>query len=154
VEKGGALGWFYLATQCRRIQGMGRAKRFDDRRGSIHAQLADSLRPGGRVAIRNKFDIALLPGGKAAEWVPWEDPAWQFPVLASSREAVELVRYLTRRDVQVARSRMLSQPPTLPELYDLPEVLEPNPRFNLLSQRSGPASSCVLRTLPARNTRK
>src|SRR5258707_14204465 len=29
---------------------------------------------------------------------------------------------------------MLSQPPSLPELYDLPEVLEPNPRFNLLSQ--------------------
>jgi len=47
---------------------------------------------------------------------------------------LELVRYLTRRDVQVNRSRLLSQPPTLPELYNLPEVLEPNPRFELLSQ--------------------
>jgi trehalose/maltose transport system substrate-binding protein len=36
--------------------------------------------------------------------------------------------------VQVKRSRVLSEPPTLPELYNLPEVLEPNPRFNLLSQ--------------------
>jgi trehalose/maltose transport system substrate-binding protein len=29
---------------------------------------------------------------------------------------------------------VLSQPPTLPELYGLPEVLETNPRFALLSQ--------------------
>jgi len=49
-------------------------------------------------------------------------------------EALELVRYLTRRDVQVKRSRVLSQPPTLPEFYNLPEVLEPNPGFGLLSQ--------------------
>jgi len=53
---------------------------------------------------------------------------------AHPREALELVRYLSRRDVQVKRSRVLSQPPTLPELYNLPEVLEPNPRFALLSQ--------------------
>jgi len=36
--------------------------------------------------------------------------------------------------VQEKRSRVLSQPPTLPELYNLPEVLEPNPRFGFLSQ--------------------
>jgi trehalose/maltose transport system substrate-binding protein len=36
--------------------------------------------------------------------------------------------------VQVERSRVLSQPPTLPELYDLPEILQPNPRFGVLSQ--------------------
>src|SRR6202035_1917285 len=53
---------------------------------------------------------------------------------AHPREALELVRYLTRRDVQVKRARVLSQPPTLPELYNLPEVLEPNPRFVLLRQ--------------------
>jgi trehalose/maltose transport system substrate-binding protein len=53
---------------------------------------------------------------------------------AHPREALELVRYLTRRDVQVDRSRVLSQSPTLPELYNLPVVLEPNPRFALLSQ--------------------
>jgi trehalose/maltose transport system substrate-binding protein len=29
---------------------------------------------------------------------------------------------------------VLSQPPTLPELYNLPEVLGPNPRFALLRQ--------------------
>jgi trehalose/maltose transport system substrate-binding protein len=29
---------------------------------------------------------------------------------------------------------MLSQPPTIPELYNLPEVRKSNPRFGLLSQ--------------------
>jgi len=63
VEKGGALGWFYLAPSVVRIQGMGRAKRFDDRRGSIHAQLADSLRQAAGVPIRNKIRYS-----SAARW--------------------------------------------------------------------------------------
>src|SRR6266850_1953367 len=85
--------------------------------------------------IRNKFDTALLPGGKAGRVGTlggWGLAVSRFS--AHPREAFELVRYLTRRDVQVKRSRVLSQPPTLPELYNLPEVLEPNPRFDLLSQ--------------------
>jgi trehalose/maltose transport system substrate-binding protein len=85
--------------------------------------------------IRNKFDTALLPGGKAGRMGTlggWGLAVSRFS--AHPREALELVRYLTRRDVQVKRSRVLSQPPILPELYNLPEVLEPNPRFDLLSQ--------------------
>jgi len=85
--------------------------------------------------IRNKFDTALLPGGRAGRVGTLG--GWGLAVSRFSphpREAVELVRYLTRRDVQVNRSRVLSQPPTLPELYNLPEVLQPNPRFDLLSQ--------------------
>ena len=86
-------------------------------------------------AIRNKFETALLPGGKAGRVGTLG--GWGLAVSrvsAHPREALELVRYLTRRDVQVKRSRLLSQPPTLRELYNLPEVLEPNPRFDLLSQ--------------------
>ncbi len=85
--------------------------------------------------IRNNFDIALPPGGKAGRVGTlggWGLAVSRFS--AHPLEALELVRYLTRRDVQVKRSRVLSQPPTLPELYNLPEVLEPNPRFGLLSQ--------------------
>jgi trehalose/maltose transport system substrate-binding protein len=85
--------------------------------------------------IRNKFDITLLPGGKAGRVGTLG--GWGFAVSrfsAHPREALELVRYLTRRDVQVKRARELSQPPTLPELYNLPEVLGPNPRFALLRQ--------------------
>jgi trehalose/maltose transport system substrate-binding protein len=85
--------------------------------------------------IRNKFDIALLPGGKAGRVGTLG--GWGFAVSrfsAHPREALEMVRYLTRRDVQVKRAGVLSQPPTLPELYNLPEVLGPNPRFALLRQ--------------------
>src|SRR5260370_31087374 len=85
--------------------------------------------------IRNKFDIALLPGGKAGRVGTlggWGLAVSRFS--ARPREALELVRYLTRRDVQVKPSRLLSQPPTLPELYNLPEVREPDPRFYLFSQ--------------------
>src|SRR5712692_6713050 len=93
--------------------------------------------------IRNKFDTALLPGGKAGQVGTlggWGLAVSRFS--AHPHEALELIRYLTRRDVQVKRSRVLSQPPTLPELYNLPEVLEPNPRFVLLSQafRTGTVS--------------
>jgi len=61
---------------------------------------------------------------------------------AHPREAVELVRYLSSRDVQANRSRVLSVPPTLPELYDVPEVLKPNPGFALVRQafRTGTVS--------------
>jgi trehalose/maltose transport system substrate-binding protein len=86
-------------------------------------------------AIRNKFDAAMLPGGKAGRMGTLG--GWGFAISrfsAHPREALELIRYLTRTDVQVNRSHVLSQPPTLPELYNLPEVLEPNPHFDLLSR--------------------
>jgi trehalose/maltose transport system substrate-binding protein len=94
---------------------------------------ADSQAAGS--PIRNKFDIALLPGGKAGR--AGTLGGWGLAISrlsAHPREALDLVRYLTRRDLQVQRSRVLSQPPTLPELYSLPEVLEANPRFGVLSQ--------------------
>jgi trehalose/maltose transport system substrate-binding protein len=85
--------------------------------------------------IRNKFDIALLPGGKGGRVGTLGGAGLAVSRFsAHPREALELVRYLSRRDVQVKRSRVLSEPPTLPELYNLPEVLEPNPRFDVLSQ--------------------
>src|ERR1700693_1785177 len=85
--------------------------------------------------IRSKFDTALLPGGKAGRVGTlggWGLAVSRFS--AHPREALELVRYLTSRDVQVKRARLLSQPPTLPELYTAPEVLASNPRFGVLGQ--------------------
>jgi trehalose/maltose transport system substrate-binding protein len=93
----------------------------------------DSQAPGS--PILNKFAIALLPGGKAGRVGTLG--GWGFAISrfsAHPREALELVRYLTRKDVQEKRFRLLSQPATLPELYNLPEVLQSNPRFDLLSQ--------------------
>jgi len=86
-------------------------------------------------SVRNKFDTALLPAGKAGRVSTlggWGLAVSRFS--AHPQEALELVRYLTRSDVQVKRARALSQPPTLPELYNVPEVLEANRRFELLSQ--------------------
>jgi len=86
-------------------------------------------------SIRDKFATALLPGGKAGQVGTlggWGMAVSRFSV--HPREALELVRFLTRSDVQVKRARLLSQPPTLPELYKLPEVSGPNPRFELLNQ--------------------
>jgi trehalose/maltose transport system substrate-binding protein len=93
--------------------------------------------------IRNKFDVALLPGGKAGRLGTLGGAGLGVSRFsAHPREALELVRYLSRRDVQATRSRMLSEPPTFPELYDLPEVLEANPRFLLLREafRTGSVS--------------
>jgi trehalose/maltose transport system substrate-binding protein len=93
--------------------------------------------------IRNKFDIALLPGGTGGRVGTLGGAGLAVSRLSAHRqEALELVRYLSRRDVQVKRSRVLSEPPTLPELYDLPEVLEPHPGFVLLNQafRTGTVS--------------
>ena len=93
--------------------------------------------------IRNKFGIALPPGGKAGRFGTLGGAGLGVSRFsAHPREAVELVRYLSRRDVQVKRSRVLSVPPTLPELYDVPEVVEPNPGFALLRQafRTGTVS--------------
>jgi trehalose/maltose transport system substrate-binding protein len=86
-------------------------------------------------SIRNKFDITLLPGGKAGGVGTLGGAGLAVSRFSGHpREAFELVRYLSGRDVQVKRSRLLSEPPTLHGLYDLPEVLESNPRFALLSQ--------------------
>lgn len=94
---------------------------------------ADSQAEGS--AIRNKFDVTLLPSGKAGQVGTlggWGLAVSRFS--AHPREAIELVRFLIRRDVQVKRAQLLSQPPTLPELYKLPQVLETNPRLALLGQ--------------------
>jgi trehalose/maltose transport system substrate-binding protein len=94
---------------------------------------ADSQAPGS--AIRNNFQIAALPAGKAGRVGTLG--GWGLAISRFSPhpgEALQLVRYLTSRDLQVNRSRVLSQPPTMPKLYDLPEVLAANPRFGLLGQ--------------------
>jgi len=83
--------------------------------------------------IRDKFDVTLLPGGKAngAGTLGGSGLAVS-RFSAHPREALELVRYLTSRDVQVRRSRALSGPTIEPELHQLPGIPEAN--FALLRQ--------------------
>jgi trehalose/maltose transport system substrate-binding protein len=94
-------------------------------------------------SVRDRFDTTVLPGG-TAPGVGTLGGAGLAVSRSSAhrRESLELVRYLGSKDVQLRRSRVLAEPPTLPELYDLPAVLETNPRFALLRQafRTGSVS--------------
>jgi trehalose/maltose transport system substrate-binding protein len=85
--------------------------------------------------IRNKFDVTLLPAGKTGRAGTLGGASLAVSRLsAHPREALELVRYLSSGHMQVERSRALSVPPTRQRLYEMAEVLEPNPYFAPLSQ--------------------
>ena len=85
--------------------------------------------------IRDKFGITLLPGGRGGR-VGTQGGAGLAVSRFSAhpREAIALVRFLSRGDVQARRSRVLSLPPTLPALYDRPDVIAPNPHLAQLRQ--------------------
>jgi trehalose/maltose transport system substrate-binding protein len=94
-------------------------------------------------SVRNTFDTTVLPGGKGPGVGTLGGAGLAVSRFsAHPRESLELVRYLGGKDVQIKRSRVLAEPPTLPELYDLPAVLEANPRFALLRRafRTGSVS--------------
>jgi len=86
-------------------------------------------------SVRNRFAVTFLPQGQAGRAGTLGGAS--LSVSRHSRhpkEAVALVRYLCRRDVQRARSLVTSQPPTIPELYEDPEALKANPHFAQLKQ--------------------
>jgi trehalose/maltose transport system substrate-binding protein len=83
--------------------------------------------------VRNRFAVAVLPGGQSeAAGTLGGASLSVYRLSHHPREAVALARYLSRRDVQLARSKVTSQPPTFPELYDDPEVVKANPHFSQL----------------------
>jgi trehalose/maltose transport system substrate-binding protein len=90
---------------------------------------------GSASTIQGRFDVTFMPSGSAGRAVVLGENS-----LAVSRyslhvdEAMALVRYLTRRDVQLARSRTTSVPPTIPDLYDDPVVVKANPYYSSLRQ--------------------
>jgi trehalose/maltose transport system substrate-binding protein len=85
--------------------------------------------------IRNKFDVTLLPAGKAGRAGTLGGTSLAVSRFsAHPREALELVRYLSSDHLQVGRSRALSVPPTRQRLYEMAEVLQRNPYFAPLSQ--------------------
>jgi len=93
--------------------------------------------------IRNKFDITLLPGGKAGGMGTLGGTgAAVSRFSAHPSEAIRLVRYLSSPEVQLKRFQLISDIPTRPELFDRPEVLDVNPHFALLKEalRSGVVS--------------
>jgi trehalose/maltose transport system substrate-binding protein len=84
---------------------------------------------------RGRFDVAFMPGGSSGRAAVLGENA--IAVSRYSRhvdESIALVRYLSRRDVQLSRARTTSMPPTLPELYDDPQVVKANPYYPSLEQ--------------------
>jgi trehalose/maltose transport system substrate-binding protein len=89
----------------------------------------------GGSAVEGRFGVTLLPGGKGGRAATLgENSLAVSRYSAHPEEAIALVRYLTRRDVQLERFRTTSETPTLPSLYDDPTVLKANPYFAPLKE--------------------
>jgi trehalose/maltose transport system substrate-binding protein len=92
------------------------------------AEIAGSL-------IAHKVAVALLPAGEGGHLGTLGGIGLGVPrYSAHQREAIELVRFLTRPDMAAKRGRLVSDPPSLPALYGIPEVLESNPQFQIVNR--------------------
>lgn len=86
-------------------------------------------------AVRGKTSATRLPGRQGLRTGTLGGAS--LSVFRSSRhpkEAVALLRFLCRRDVELARALATSQPPAMPELYEEPEVIKARPHFAELKQ--------------------
>ncbi len=83
--------------------------------------------------IRDKFDVTVLPdggGGHASTLGGWQLAVSQYS--DHPQEAIELVKFLTSREVQLRRAVEGSYAPTIADLYDDPQVVEANPYYSSL----------------------
>jgi len=89
-------------------------------------------------ANATQFGVTSLPGGSAgrADTLGGNGLAVS-RTSAHPREALELIRFLLRRDAELLRARASSEPPKEQELYDLPEILEPYPQLAASRQHPG-----------------
>lgn len=85
--------------------------------------------------IGDKFGVTSVPGSEAGRAGTLGGSGLAVSrTSAHPREAIELIGFLLRRDVQFRRTLEHSQPPREPELYELPVILEPYPQLPKLSQ--------------------
>ncbi len=88
-----------------------------------------------RSATRGKFGVTLLPRGRAGHTGTLGGASLSvFRGTRHPREAVALVRYLVRRDVELRRITATSQPPVFPELFDDPSALSWTPHLAKLKE--------------------
>jgi trehalose/maltose transport system substrate-binding protein len=86
-------------------------------------------------AIRGRFAATLLPRGRAGHVGTLGGASLSvFRGTRHSPEAVALVRYLVRRDVEFNRILATSQPPVFPELFDDPSALRAAPHLAKLKE--------------------
>ncbi len=85
-----------------------------------------------------KFGVTSLPGGSAgrADTLGGNGLAAS-RTSAHPREAIELIRFLLRKDALFMRASANSEEPKEQELYDLPEILNPYPQLAASRRRPG-----------------
>ncbi len=90
--------------------------------------------PGNAI----QFGVTSVPGGNAGRASTLGGNGLAVSrTSAHPREALELIRFLRRRDLQLRRAREHSDPPKELELYELPAVLELYPLLAKLRQHGG-----------------
>jgi trehalose/maltose transport system substrate-binding protein len=83
-----------------------------------------------RSPLRERFDIAALPRGAAGIAGTLGGNGYGVSRHSSHpREAVMLLRFLCSREEEIRRSRSSGEPPTIPQLYQDPQVLAGNPQY-------------------------
>ncbi|WP_018238475.1 extracellular solute-binding protein [Ensifer sp. BR816] len=91
---------------------------------------AYALGNGDDSAVKGKFDVSPLPTATDGEKPSSTLGGWNLAVSKYSDEqeaAIELVKFLSSKDVQKARALELSQLPTVAALYDDPEIAAAQP---------------------------
>jgi trehalose/maltose transport system substrate-binding protein len=82
-----------------------------------------------------RFGVTSIPGGGAGRASTLGGNGLAVSrTSAHPREALELVRYLRRRDVQLKSAPGNSEPPKELELFELPAIIEPYPQLDDLRQ--------------------
>jgi trehalose/maltose transport system substrate-binding protein len=88
-----------------------------------------------RSAVKNKFAVTLLPRGNMGRAEVFGGDGYSVSRRsAHPKEAIALVRYLCSRKVEALRARMLSTPPTMPDLYQDAELSKENPHLQNIRQ--------------------
>jgi len=84
-----------------------------------------------------KYGVTSMPGGSAGRVGTLGGSGLAVSrTSAHPREALELIRFLVRRD-RLMRASLNSDPPKEQDLYSLPEIMEPYPRLPALGENRG-----------------
>ena len=85
-----------------------------------------------------RFGITSVPGSAAGRASALGGNGLAVPLTsAHPAEALRMIEFLRRRDVQSRRAREHAEPPREQELFELPVILEPYPQLAKLGRRGG-----------------
>src|SRR5690348_9473218 len=125
----GTMGGIHCTTRCSGLRKMGRRERLASGKAAFYrGWVSDYSLISSYLLPRNatRFGITSVPGGKAGRASTLGGNGLTVSrASAHPREALELIRFLRRRDVRLRRAPEYSEPPKERELCELPSILEP-----------------------------